>query len=286
MRQKISRADAVRLIARAREAVCEPAHLQDVIDDWQEPNPFEALLQEYAGVTNGFLSQVVSAICATRIEVVGKPEERLPCPCCQRKTLTEVFDLDDGTGFDICDYCGWEDDGTKDPAAGSGPNHGSMLEYRERIAANPDSYACEKWASARSAAATIDIDSKVKEALAKKGARNANKPLLAVLSGLIHGSKVDWDEGAGEDWATIVADDRVATYVSMAAPLAIVEQRFFPAIGPELSARGLTIIHVDDMKTAALRCSQDVLVQLTGFPVSENVDYEHLSVWDLIWATI
>jgi hypothetical protein len=144
-REEISRADAIRIIARARESFAEPSELKDLVEDWHAQTVFDALLDAYAGETNGFLGCVCEAITGTPFRVVGKPEERLSCPCCHRRTLTERHDRSLGTGYDICDYCRWEDDGTTRDDARSSVNRGSMAEYRARIGADPDVYCCEKW---------------------------------------------------------------------------------------------------------------------------------------------
>jgi len=59
------------------------------------------------------LSEVYEAIIGEKVEVIGKVYELFKCPCCNRNTLSESYDLEKGTGYDICDYCNWEDDGKK-----------------------------------------------------------------------------------------------------------------------------------------------------------------------------
>ena len=60
-------------------------------------------------------------------------EKFYPCPCCGYRTLTEKYDPEKGTGYDICPYCGWEDDGTAEDGAYSSANRGRMTDYRKRI---------------------------------------------------------------------------------------------------------------------------------------------------------
>ncbi len=141
----ISRAEAISAIARAREAVCRPEELENLLEDCHAASVHEALLCKYAGVTNGFLSQIYEAISGARAEVIGEPEFRFRCPCCHRQTLDEIFDPEQGTGWDICDHCGWEDDSTTDETQHSGCNRGSMSEYRERMRARPNYYNRDKW---------------------------------------------------------------------------------------------------------------------------------------------
>lgn len=105
----------------------------------------EALAEAYAGVSNGFLSQICEAIWGRKIEVIGEPALRYPCPCCRRRTLNELYDANEGTGYDICDYCEWEDDGTVDDEAISSVNNGSMTQYRARIREKSNYCVCDKW---------------------------------------------------------------------------------------------------------------------------------------------
>jgi hypothetical protein len=72
-------------------------------------------------------------------------EELLPCPCCGYKTLTEQYDIEEGTGYDICPYCNWEDDGTLDSNAFSSVNNGSISDYRKALQLNFNKYYIDKW---------------------------------------------------------------------------------------------------------------------------------------------
>ena len=97
------------------------------------------------GVSNGFLSEILCAVTGYQLEVCGEVEELYPCPCCGLRTLTERHDQDEGTGYDICPYCKWEDDGTTDVKSIRSINHGSMEEYRSRIRTNINKYYIDKW---------------------------------------------------------------------------------------------------------------------------------------------
>ncbi len=98
-----------------------------------------------SGVSNGFLSEVIRTITGYEVEVYGEVEELFPCPCCGFKTLTERFDLKEGTGYDICPYCGWEDDGTTDIESYRSINRGRILDYRNKISNNANKYYLNKW---------------------------------------------------------------------------------------------------------------------------------------------
>lgn len=52
-----------------------------------------------------------------------------PCPCCGHITLAEPGN------WEVCSACFWEDDGGRDPAAHSGPNHQTLAEGRANVRA-------------------------------------------------------------------------------------------------------------------------------------------------------
>lgn len=58
------------------------------------------------------------------------------CPCCGYNTLTEEYNPKNGTGYDICPLCGWEDDGTIDVNSVRSINGGSISDYRKRLSLN------------------------------------------------------------------------------------------------------------------------------------------------------
>lgn len=97
------------------------------------------------GVTNGFLSQLLETITGTFVEIKGEVELLYKCPCCGYKTLSESYDTEKGTGYDICCYCGWEDDGTTELNIYRSINKGCINDYREKIKKNRNQYYIQKW---------------------------------------------------------------------------------------------------------------------------------------------
>lgn len=92
------------------------------------------------GASNGFLSEVIHTITGYEVEVCGENEELFPCPCCGIKTLTGRYNPREGTGYDFCPYCKWEDDRTTDIHSYRSINKGSILDYRNKISADPKKY--------------------------------------------------------------------------------------------------------------------------------------------------
>lgn len=111
-------------------------------EDSSKANELEA---DFQGVSNGFLSEIISVIIGCEVEVIGQVEDLLPCPCCGLRTLTELYDELEGTGYDICSYCKWEDDGTKDINSYRSINQGSILDYRKKLLINFNKYYIKKW---------------------------------------------------------------------------------------------------------------------------------------------
>lgn len=67
------------------------------------------------------------------------PDKRYTCPCCGYPTLTERG------GYEICELCGWEDDGQDDPHANEvwgGPNgRYSLAEARSNFKQHRSMYS-------------------------------------------------------------------------------------------------------------------------------------------------
>lgn len=166
----ISREQAIRLLADHRVKALPPAERESMLLDWwgldersegynelpaslrsrmkrsdAPDHPLDPALNPllsmgvsatYRGSRNDYLSRKVSELLHQETEVVGEPEKLLPCPCCGYRTLPGKGD------YDICPVCFWEDDGTKDPAAYSAPNHMTLAEGQKNFerygACSPD----------------------------------------------------------------------------------------------------------------------------------------------------
>lgn len=85
------------------------------------------------GVSNEFLSDFIETLTGNKVCVTGDVEDLYICPCCGFKTLTEEYNENIGTGYDICPLCGWEDDGTTDINSVRSINGGSIAEYRKKL---------------------------------------------------------------------------------------------------------------------------------------------------------
>jgi Cysteine-rich CPCC len=95
----------------------------DSMDPRHDPLLHSALAHSYVGVINTYLEKRVAQL-GRHETVLGEPEQLVPCPCCGYHTLSERG------GYDICRVCFWEDDGTLEANAYSGPNHLTLGEGR------------------------------------------------------------------------------------------------------------------------------------------------------------
>ena len=139
---RISRENAIKLIGDIRKVSETDIDLKKYFDvTFFENNMEQTELDiEVQGISNGFLSEILCMITGQNIEIYGDAERLFPCPCCGLRTLTEEYNLDEGTGYDICPYCNWEDDGTTDINAYRSINRGSIADYRNRIRVNYNKY--------------------------------------------------------------------------------------------------------------------------------------------------
>ena len=147
MNNTISREKAIELISEIRDVVERKVELSKYfgsafLEGDEEKIELETDTQ---GVSNGFLSEILRAITGYGIEVSGEVEELFPCPCCGLRTLTESYNPSEGTGYEICPYCNWEDDGTTDIKEYRSINKGSMEDYRKKILRNHNKFYINKW---------------------------------------------------------------------------------------------------------------------------------------------
>lgn len=147
MQNKIFREKAIELISKIRDVIKKDIDLSDYFgSDFMVCNEEEVELEtDIQGVSNGFLAEIICAVTGYNFEVCGEGEKMYPCPCCGFKTLTEIYNLTEGTGYEICPYCGWEDDGTIDPKVYRSINKGSMNDYRKNMQTKSNKYYINKW---------------------------------------------------------------------------------------------------------------------------------------------
>ncbi|WP_080926020.1 MULTISPECIES: CPCC family cysteine-rich protein [Pseudomonas] len=98
-----------------------------------------ALASEYKGVTNTYLSELMSKIGLGKYEVYGDIETLEACPCCDYRTLSSR------AHYEICGLCNWEDDGTIEQDTYSGPNHMTLREGKEKFRVQMDQLPLNKW---------------------------------------------------------------------------------------------------------------------------------------------
>lgn len=118
----ISRKDVVKILDFIRKSLNDNKELKSVINIDMN---FEGQDLIY-GMSNEYLSDLIETITGNKVRVVGQVEELFGCPCCGYKTLSEPYNIEKGTGYAICPFCGWEDDGTTDINEYKAINQGSI----------------------------------------------------------------------------------------------------------------------------------------------------------------
>lgn len=97
-------------------------------------------------------------------------------------------------------------------------------------------------------------------------------------------AKIDWDDGAGEQWLRVLDDHQVVALVSARLPLVIFE-------GPGTAVSGIpgkiTVIHVGDLDGAEIAASEEMLTSVFGSADRFHVlDTEGFSANELWYATV
>lgn len=141
---RLTREKAYEMIRKIQERVSQIDFIQYMDGDLSEEEETEPV-PELSGISNGFLAELIHLFTGYEVEVYGEVEVRYPCPCCGFRTLTESYDPEEGTGYEVCPYCKWEDDGTVDIEAYRSINRGSISDYRKRMQRESNRYYIEKW---------------------------------------------------------------------------------------------------------------------------------------------
>lgn len=133
---ELKRKEVAKLIDFIRKQISSNDELSFLVDNDYEYNDL------IYGISNEFLSDFIETAIGNRFEVIGEVEELYKCPCCGYNTLTEIYNHDEGTGYDICPLCGWEDDGALEIDEYRSINRGSISDYRKKLS---DKRIGNKW---------------------------------------------------------------------------------------------------------------------------------------------
>lgn len=136
------------MLLKSQEEIFEYLELIDIptnpnIHDLRK-EVFDFVSEINKGVSNGYLSEIYYTLTGHRVEVIGNAEDVYQCACCGFKTLSEKYGIDDG-GYDICDVCGWEDDGTTEYNLYSSVNRTTIQDKREFLEKNNNFFYRFKW---------------------------------------------------------------------------------------------------------------------------------------------
>jgi hypothetical protein len=135
---------------------------------------------------------------------------------------------------------------------------------------------------------TLTLVEALRGAVRRRGEWNRDRAKRAIeyLLAAIAGSRLDWDEGAGEAWARLVIGDDLAALISLEWPLVLVRASLehYTGNGPELEgAETFPVSDFDDRRYSI----DDVLTEGLGIVVTDaEFDPRHFSLKELWWATV
>jgi len=107
--------------------------------------------------------------------------------------------------------------------------------------------------------------------------------IMNAIALMIPNSVVDWEPG-DEEWGRVLVGQKVRGLVHARMPLAFLVTPVAVPEDPSLSE--VVIVRVERTDTRSFRIDKDWLESILGRPLTDNVDYEALSLDDLWWATV
>ncbi len=99
------------------------------------------------------------------------------------------------------------------------------------------------------------------------------------------GGRLDWDRGAGEDWACILADVAIAI-LRVDFPLVIALAYKSHRIWDDLQRDGLSVFQASGFHNPEYRIDPAKVASIFSRERWDVLDTERLSIADLWWATI
>lgn len=143
MRKVLSRKDVIQELAKFHREAGKYDIKELISDGFTGASEYEVVLEwityRYASSTNIFLAELYEFVRYETVRVTGDPVRLHPCKCCGYRTIDEPND------YDICSWCGWEDDGTTNPNKRMSINRGSMSEYRAKLRDHSRDQLFHRW---------------------------------------------------------------------------------------------------------------------------------------------
>jgi hypothetical protein len=110
--------------------------------------------------------------------------------------------------------------------------------------------------------------------------------LLKFLCKAIPNAQSDWERG-DEMWARVLSGEEVSAIISVEMPLVILKGKHrYLADLLQNDLELFQVAVVEQFDEPALETSRDALEQIFNRSLSENLEYDSLSVDDLWWATV
>ena len=132
---------------------------------------------------------------------------------------------------------------------------------------------------------TQSLDRELEAALVSQVSWDENrlKDLLFICQSIVENSVIDWETG-DENWARLLKDGRVLLIVNAQIPLAFFDAEYADQFRDVLSE--CVFKAIESFSSSDFSVDVSLLKQVAGRDVSDNLDYTHISIDDLWWATI
>ncbi len=124
-------------------------------------------------------------------------------------------------------------------------------------------------------------------AIAGNWAESALHQLISEVIKTLPGSNLNWDDEAGEKWAQISGEKKLAVILRADFPLCFAHESFRLILQPILQKFGVATLYFSDWEVRDIRIDPRMVKSLFGRDsLSNAVDPARLSIAELWWATI
>lgn len=111
--------------------------------------------------------------------------------------------------------------------------------------------------------------------------------LLLSISQVIPEAKIDWDLGAGENWASIIVGEDSIGIIHSDVPIAFFLDKYYASVADLMANNHVKLIAVADFEEECFKLDSNQAKKiLPGIRMSSAIKLDILSIADLWWATI
>lgn len=135
---------------------------------------------------------------------------------------------------------------------------------------------------------TVDLTNFLRGAVSRSSDWSSTRALALGqrIQQRLHGSQIDWDDEAGEEWIRILLGGRPVAIISTVFPVVFYRPDGATAVLAESSSPSLALLEAEDWDGARYTVSDATGVLPAGKAWSPEIDPSAFSINDLWWMTV